>query len=262
MESRILAITGYGEEPLETFVDKVRDASGKASMFGSTLAFQPRLYSCKDCHNTDQGLFHHIYKDGSVVCFCGIVAEDRVIFDGDPTRNFKDDLGPSKSQFGSAPIKGYSSSRNLSTIFLRDDFQTRKSGGFAKLVETQHRANMGLRTEQEHSTTRESYKDKMKEAAFREIDQYGEQIGLNSELLGRAKLLFADYRDSVEKLRNKKAVISACIVAAHRADLSNGERKRKRTFTELHQFGCTTCDCRFNCRADQRFHKKECEGGL
>lgn len=224
----------------------------KPDQYKKTQAPRSIIWKCKGCETTDQRYFIEDIKGGSTICTaCGVVTEDHKIFDGDWTRHFEDDT-EDKRQQGQAFNNLLNNKTNLNTRFVRPS--DGPCSGFAQLMETQGIIDAG---HSERGETRMEYKDKQKLLVFAKIGDTCDKLGFHSKVTQRANEMFATYRDSVDRLCKKDAVVGACIVLAKREvdALYSTPGASVKNYEELHPFQCAECEMRFSQRRDLRFHK-------
>lgn len=285
-------------------------------------------YRCKNCKNFDQGAFRED-RYGQVTCMqCGWVVQDRKIEQTNWQRQFSGE--GTVSQFGPAPDQRMSSGFNLSTSFsggtgIGAGSKVTK-GELETLKRTQAGLDMGLSKMMGTlngtgglQRTRVGYKDAQKRKQFILMEETAAALHVPDKAVEAAKGHFADFRDSLDTLRDPQLVTAACLILALRtvtepgashlkrslddaqqsqpgakranvvpasasssasasASASAGstavssapatisasaisivrEKKRERTFEELHPFACKYCDEVFGNKKDMRMHTKSC----
>ena len=231
----------YGE------LEKVEQELGKEKLEAGVAAPVVTQLECHVCENKDQQHFIS-KKDGSVVCRgvegrgCGeVVAQDKV-FEGSMFRNFSDNQD--RNSFGPIQDPAFSTSYNLGTMVQRSAVKATKgkSGGGGKETDFSV-SNIGRDT----GATRIEYKDEQKIKGFSEIFTATRNLGLHDRAYGKARIMFATYRDARDRLMDFPSALAACLIAGHLEILEEelvGEGPGPKSFE------CPECKALFNCKAD------------
>ena len=169
---------------------------------------------CANCKNDDETRFMKDHKQGDTVCTrCGLVASDREIHDGDWTRSFEGE--ESSSQIGPPPNPLLSNRYNLGTGLGEAPGVSKvrmKQLNIMRAAVDMGSGSSGLGNSDKR--TRLAYKDRQKVQASEALGSAGELLGLSKSLVDRAKVTFAAFRDSREKLEAYPEALTGCLVGA------------------------------------------------
>ena len=274
-----------------------------------TRARQARLIKglvCSLCANADERVFRRIDHEAIVVCArCGAVAAENLLCEGEWVRHFEGDEDPSfhgqpmDTRFSCAfnlrtgfapPAKSTSvrvhapppSARDLAllqSVVEMGSFEEEKGAATATTAPTRGGGH----------TTRQWYKDTMKQRFFEDLEETGAALLLHAHTVKRAQTLFAQMRDDAEQLRDAHGVAAACLIVALRegwvvshpppllrgsrgeeelrsscgdgeAGDSAGKRERSKGFEDggrslvINAFVCPSCGAAFGERKSLKWH--------
>ena len=140
--------------------------------------------------------------------------EQSVAHEGDWTRSFEGE--ESTTQIGSPPVPHLSSSHALQTRIAATAGVSQSR--VKQMQQAQHSVEMfvelGRKDGKKH--TRTAYKDKMKEKAFRLLEEVGDRLQISQYAISVSKSIFSDFRNSRENLHRFNETVAACLCAAVR----------------------------------------------
>jgi hypothetical protein len=214
---RALPLLGAGGRRAPAGVERALVGSGRNAVQGR----RGGSMLCSECKNDDPKQFVTGKKSGDVTCLrCGVVAVQRAVHQGEWVRSFEGEA--TRSQHGAKPDPLMSSGFNLRTRICGTDKLSKA------LRHAQNSVEMNLsQHDSDERRTRVGYKDVMKLEAFATMLSVADSCEISDNVVARAKQLFADLRDDVEAVRQKNAVIAACLVLASRSVARERERNAR-----------------------------------
>lgn len=189
------------------------------------LQHRPLQHICQLCGNTDQSRFVDDYAAGDKICTgaddagCGNVVQAHMLYHGNSYRKL--DGEEDRSHHG-APSNAHLSSRcNLQTT-IADPSANSVLKTTAGIVDSE-----GYRGAEADGTTRTSYKDGQKLAAFQELRDIAHGLRLGMGALFAAEQAFARFRDSREVVKDFEGVLAACLIIGWRLAAGDAVKTRK-----------------------------------
>ena len=156
-------------------------------------------------------------KEASLVCTgCGGVQKIRQMHLGEWALGKTDD-GVVRSQHGPAMNPLFSHGTNMRTIISRGGFSAHRARAQNSYSLRQSQQYMNLNVVGLKSSTRKTrigYKDQMKQQAFGLMKHVQLSLKLHDQVIRRAQVYFASYRDLLEVMQQNNAVVAACIILA------------------------------------------------
>ena len=177
---------------------------------------------CRVCGNKDN--FVEDKKEASLVCKeCGGVQKIGQIHRGEWALG-KTEEGVPRHQHGlpfnpllshlanmrTSISRGGSSVNHANFTTRRNSCSLRQSQQYVDLNAAD--LNLGAHEGTRRSRTRIGYKDQMKLKAFHDMNHVKLHLNLHDQVIRRARVFFACYRDFLEAMHTPKAVIAACII--------------------------------------------------
>lgn len=234
---------------MEDLIHRVRDVLNRGDERPMEIREEIlERFECPQCLNSDPRYFRK--ERGDIICLganevgCGTVVREHYTTEGDDLRTFADDdKTKDRVHRGSAPNRFLSASSNMATRLRTAPGADGRLARVARKVELQHNANERENTRM----TRQSTKDEMKIAVWRQMDFVGDMMSLPRRALQGAKQRFAVYRDKMEHVNAKEAVVVACLLDAMWEYQVNEGRT-------LRLFKCKYCGLEFSVKRSVQDH--------